>query len=53
MSIWLAASALERAGRLALCVVGGAVSYFAVLFVLGVRPGSLRGARGKSAPDRL
>jgi len=53
MSIWLAASALERAGRLALCVVGGAASYFAVLFVLGVRPGNLRGARGKSAPDRL
>lgn len=53
MSIWLAASALERAGRLALCVIGGAVSYFAVLFVLGVRPGNLRGARGKSASDRL
>ncbi len=53
MSIWLAASALERAGRLALCVVGGAASYFAVLFALGVRPGNLRGARGKSEPDRL
>ncbi len=53
MSIWLAASPLERAGRLALCVAGGAASYFAVLFVLGVRPGNLRGARGKSEPDRL
>lgn len=41
---WIAAGALERAARLALCVVAGAAAYFAVLFVVGVRPAQLRAA---------
>jgi putative peptidoglycan lipid II flippase len=41
---WIAAGALERAARLALCVVAGAVAYFGVLFLLGVRPAQLRAA---------
>jgi putative peptidoglycan lipid II flippase len=42
---WIAAGALERAARLALCVVAGAAAYFGVLFLLGVRPGQLRAAQ--------
>jgi putative peptidoglycan lipid II flippase len=41
---WVAAGALERAARLALCIIAGAAAYFAVLFLLGVRPAHLRAA---------
>jgi len=34
---WLAASPLERAARLAMCVAAGAVAYFAALFISGLR----------------
>ncbi len=39
---WLAASTTRRIGWLAAIVVGGAVLYFAVLAVLGVRPRQFR-----------
>jgi putative peptidoglycan lipid II flippase len=41
---WIAAGALERAGRLTLCIVAGATAYFLVLFLAGVRPAQLRAA---------
>jgi putative peptidoglycan lipid II flippase len=34
---WLAASPLQRAARLAMCVAAGAVAYFAALFISGLR----------------
>jgi putative peptidoglycan lipid II flippase len=43
---WIAAGALERAGRLTVCVVGGAAAYFGMLFLVGVRPAQLRAAQG-------
>jgi putative peptidoglycan lipid II flippase len=46
LASWVAAGAVERAGRLALCILAGAAAYFAALFVLGVRPAQLRAARG-------
>jgi putative peptidoglycan lipid II flippase len=43
---WIAAGALERAGRLTVCVVAGAAAYFGMLFLVGVRPAQLRAAQG-------
>ena len=39
---WLDASPMQRIGRLGVCVVAGAATYFATLFVLGLRPLHLR-----------
>jgi len=39
--VWFARSLLERFAHLSLVVIAGAVSYFATLFVLGVRPKQL------------
>lgn len=39
---WLEAGTLERVGRLAVCVFGGAGIYFASLWLLGTRPGEFR-----------
>ena len=44
ISGWLAASPLERAARLAMCVVAGALAYFAALFVCGLRLRHMRSA---------
>ena len=41
---WLAASPLERAARLAMCVVAGAAAYFAALFAGGMRLRHMRNA---------
>jgi putative peptidoglycan lipid II flippase len=41
---WLAASPLERAARLAMCVVAGAVAYFAALLLSGLRLRHMRSA---------
>lgn len=41
---WLAAGPLERAGRLAICIGAGAAAYFAVLWLVGLRPAQLRAA---------
>jgi putative peptidoglycan lipid II flippase len=43
---WLAAPPLERATRLALCIVAAAATYFAVLFVTGTRMRHLRNVAG-------
>jgi peptidoglycan biosynthesis protein MviN/MurJ (putative lipid II flippase) len=40
---WLATPPLQRALRLAGCVVAGAAIYFAALFVSGVRLAQMRG----------
>ncbi|MGH8286223.1 MAG: murein biosynthesis integral membrane protein MurJ [Steroidobacteraceae bacterium] len=39
---WTAASALDRSGRLALCIAAGAAAYFAALYGFGLRPAHLR-----------
>jgi putative peptidoglycan lipid II flippase len=39
---WFVMSELERIGALTLLVVGGAATYFAAAFVLGLRPRALR-----------
>ena len=39
---WLAHSVVQRSGWLGVEVVAGAVAYFAVLLILGMRPSSLR-----------
>ncbi|MEM9386125.1 MAG: murein biosynthesis integral membrane protein MurJ [Pseudomonadota bacterium] len=39
---WLIGSAWDRAGHLALCVLGGAASYVAALWLFGLRPRHLR-----------
>jgi len=44
ISGWLAASPLERAARLAMCIVAAAATYFAVLFVSGMRLRHMRNA---------
>lgn len=41
-SRWLAMSAWQRTGHLAVCVIAGAALYFAALLALGVRPRHLR-----------
>ncbi len=41
-SAWLDATALERVARLAACVLGGAASYGAALWLFGLRPHHLR-----------
>ena len=43
LSGWLEASPLERAARLAMCVVSAAAAYFAMLFVSGLRLRHMRG----------
>jgi putative peptidoglycan lipid II flippase len=40
---WLAATPLERAARLALCVVAAAAAYFAALYLSGIRLAQMRG----------
>ena len=42
---WLAASPLQRAARLAVCIVAAAALYFAALFVAGVRLAHMRSGR--------
>ena len=42
-STWLELGLSARIGRLALCIVAGATTYFAVLAILGLRPRHLRG----------
>jgi putative peptidoglycan lipid II flippase len=44
ISGWLAASPLERAARLAMCVSAGAAAYFAALFISGLRLSHMRSA---------
>ena len=39
---WIDAPALERAGRLALCIGAGAIVYFAALYAGGWRPAHIR-----------
>jgi putative peptidoglycan lipid II flippase len=46
LASWIALGALERAGRLTVCVVAGAAAYFGMLFLVGVRPAQLRAAQG-------
>jgi putative peptidoglycan lipid II flippase len=43
---WLSAPPLARAGRLAMCIVAAAATYFAVLFVAGTRMRHLRNVAG-------
>jgi putative peptidoglycan lipid II flippase len=43
LSGWLSAPALERALRLAACVLGAAATYFAVLYLSGMRLAQMRG----------
>jgi putative peptidoglycan lipid II flippase len=43
MAGWLELSPLHRAARLAVCVVAGAVTYFAALYLSGVRLAQMRG----------
>jgi putative peptidoglycan lipid II flippase len=43
---WLDQPALERAGRLALCIAGAAAAYFAALFVAGTRLSHVRNVAG-------
>ncbi|HEY8521962.1 MAG TPA: murein biosynthesis integral membrane protein MurJ [Gammaproteobacteria bacterium] len=43
---WAAMSGWQRAGMLALLVVGGAAVYAGAAYALGLRPRELRGARG-------
>jgi len=40
---WLALAAWERALRLAVCVLGAAVAYFAALYLSGLRLAQMRG----------
>jgi putative peptidoglycan lipid II flippase len=44
ISGWLAASPWERAARLAMCILAAAATYFAVLFVSGMRLRHMRNA---------
>jgi putative peptidoglycan lipid II flippase len=44
ISGWLAASPLERAARLTMCVAAGAAAYFAALFICGLRMHHMRSA---------
>jgi peptidoglycan biosynthesis protein MviN/MurJ (putative lipid II flippase) len=43
---WLAAPAAERVGRLALCIVAAAATYFAALLLAGTRLRHLRNVAG-------
>jgi putative peptidoglycan lipid II flippase len=43
LALWLGLPAVERAGRLTVCVLAGAGAYFAVLFLTGVRPRDFAG----------
>jgi putative peptidoglycan lipid II flippase len=49
LSSWMAADALHRAMRCALCVGAGALAYFATLFVLGMRYGDLASRPSRAA----
>jgi len=42
LATWLAAPAAERAGRLAVCITAAAATYFAALWIAGLRPSQLR-----------
>ena len=42
ISAWIALRGLARALRLALCVLGAAGAYFAVLYIMGMRPAQIR-----------
>ncbi len=44
---WAAMPVLERVSRIAACVVGGALVYFAALATLGARPSDFRGAKSR------
>lgn len=44
---WPGMSVLERVGRTAACVTGGAVVYFAALWAAGARTGDFRGAASR------
>jgi peptidoglycan biosynthesis protein MviN/MurJ (putative lipid II flippase) len=46
LSSWLQQPAWERAGRLALCVVAGAATYFAALMLAGARLRHVRNVAG-------
>ncbi|MBS1200358.1 MAG: murein biosynthesis protein MurJ [Proteobacteria bacterium] len=46
-SVWTVMNAPERLLRLAGCVGGGALVYFAALAAFGARPGDFRGARSR------
>jgi putative peptidoglycan lipid II flippase len=46
LQTWLAQSAWERAGRLALCIAAAAAAYFAVLFLSGMRMRHMRNVAG-------
>jgi putative peptidoglycan lipid II flippase len=39
---WTSAPAMERAGHLGVCIVAGAIAYFAALAVTGLRPRHVR-----------
>jgi putative peptidoglycan lipid II flippase len=43
---WMVLSAWERGGRLALCIVAAAATYFALLFVVGLRMRHVRNVAG-------
>ena len=43
---WMVLSAWERGGRLALCIVAAAATYFAMLFVVGLRLRHVRNVAG-------
>jgi hypothetical protein len=43
LASWMQAPALERAIRLAGCVFAAAITYFAVLFLSGMRLAQMRG----------
>ena len=42
LEAWTSASAIERAGRLTVCIVAGAFAYFAALGAAGLRPRHMR-----------
>jgi putative peptidoglycan lipid II flippase len=37
LNVWLAMSSLEQISQLIICIVGGCLSYFIVIFLLGIR----------------
>jgi putative peptidoglycan lipid II flippase len=49
LEVWLGFAPLERALRLALCIVTGAVAYVGALALFGMRPAHLR----TQAQDRI
>ncbi|MCP5328349.1 MAG: murein biosynthesis integral membrane protein MurJ [Steroidobacteraceae bacterium] len=58
VGVWLEARPVERVGRLAVSIVLAAATYFAMLWLAGLRPAHLRAAAipprlGKGAADQL